>query len=108
MRRRVPPVEFSHGEPPQELLRFAPRTSSEWTAPDFAAWLRARAAWRDTHAEPLPALLTVERSALTRLDLPAALVEAERSSARGGIGRLPAVSRPAGAQGSPATPEGSE
>jgi hypothetical protein len=32
VRRRIPPVEFSLGKPPQELLRFAPRTSSEWTA----------------------------------------------------------------------------
>ena len=99
MRRRIPPVEFSHGEPPQELLRFAPRTSSEWMAPDFAAWLRARAAWRHTYAEPLPALLTLERSALTRLDLPAALVEAVRSSPRGGSGLLPEVVRPSAVDG---------
>src|SRR5688572_31619380 len=32
VRRCIPPVEFSLGKPPQELLRFAPRTSSEWTA----------------------------------------------------------------------------
>ncbi len=78
MRRRIPPVEFSHGEPPPELLAFASRwTSPTWTAEDFAAWLRARAAWRDTHAQPLPALPTLERAALTKLDLPSGLVQAE-------------------------------
>jgi hypothetical protein len=78
VRRRIPPVGFSDGEPPQELLRFATRASSaSWTADEFAAWLRARAAWRDTHTEPLPGLPGRERCALTRLGLPQALIDAE-------------------------------
>lgn len=79
MRRRVRPVEFTGEEPPQELLRFASRASSPaWAAEDFAAWLRARAAWRDAHAAvPLPGLPARERIALRQLDLPTALVEAE-------------------------------
>ena len=78
MRRRVPPADFSHAEPPRELVRFGPRASSPtWTAEGFATWLRARAAWRDTHADPLPGLPARERVALHHLDLPAVLVEAE-------------------------------
>jgi hypothetical protein len=117
VRRRVPPVEFSDGEPPQQLLRFATRASSpSWTADDFAAWLRARAAWRVRHTEPLPGLPGRERCALTRLGLPQALVEAERaaptaepdwtvwaqdrrSSLGRDIGLLPVVVRPANADG---------
>jgi hypothetical protein len=114
MRRRVPPADFSHAEPPSDVVRFATRRSSpQWAADDFAAWLRARAAWRDTHVEPLPSLPSRERFALTQMDdLPGALVEAERaapkaepewaeraqvrrSSARGGIGPLPQTPAPA-------------
>ena len=81
MRRRVPPVDFSSAEPPPELLRFASRASSPtWQADDFAAWLRARSAWRDTHSEPLPSLPGRERCALSAMDLPAALIEAERNA----------------------------
>jgi hypothetical protein len=76
-------VDFSHAEPPSELLHFATRASSPtWTAEDFAAWLRARAAWRDTHADPLPSLPARERVALTRMDLRAALVQAEQQAPR--------------------------
>jgi hypothetical protein len=79
----VPPVEFSHAAPPPELVRFGPRASSpQWTGEDFAAWLRARAAWRDTQSEPLPSLVGRERIALSNLVLPAALVEAERNAGR--------------------------
>jgi hypothetical protein len=81
MRRRVPPVDFSHAEPPAELLQFGPRAlSPQWTADGFAAWLRARAAWRDTHTEPLPGLPGRERCALTRLRLPQALIDAEAAA----------------------------
>jgi hypothetical protein len=83
MRRRLPPVDFSHVEPPAELLRFQTRASSPtWTPGDFAAWLRSRAAWRGNHPEPLPGLPARERCALTSMDLPAALVEAEKSAPR--------------------------
>jgi hypothetical protein len=117
VRRRVPPVEFSDGEPPQELLRFGTRASSpSWTAEEFAAWLRARAAWRETHPEPLPGPMARERIALGSLELPQALVEAERaaptaepdwtvwaqdrrSSLGRDIGLLPVVVRPANADG---------
>lgn len=90
MRRRVPPVDFSHAKPPPELLRFVHSVPApigargrpepwrrEWRAEEFAAWLRTRAAWRDTHAEPLPGLSSLERAALQRLELPPGLVEAE-------------------------------
>lgn len=77
-------------EPPRELLRFRPSQTPpvnaegrpmpwavEWTAEDFAAFLRARVAWRGTHLEPLPGLPARERVALHQMDLPAALVAAE-------------------------------
>lgn len=81
MRRRAPALDFSHKEPPPELLRFATRASSPtWSSGDFAAWLRARAAWRDAHLEPLPGLPPRERCALTRMDLPVALIEAEKAA----------------------------
>ncbi len=72
----MPPAAFSQAEPPPELLSFVQvgRCSSE----SFAAFLRAREAWRDTHDEPLPMLPPKERHALEMLDLPAVLVEAER------------------------------
>src|SRR4051794_36681121 len=86
MRRRVPAVDFSHEEPPQELLRFSPSQPAPiglhgrpepwrpiWEPEDFASFLRARAAWRDTHTKPLPGLPPLERHALARLDLPRAL-----------------------------------
>jgi hypothetical protein len=79
VKRRIPPVDFSHAEPPAELLRFATRASSPmWTVEDFASWLRARCAWRDTHTEPLPSLPARERHALSTMNLPASLVDAER------------------------------
>jgi hypothetical protein len=85
----VPPAAFSHGPPPSELLHFATRSASPlWTAEGFAAWLRARAAWRDTHAEPLPDLPPLERSAMTRMDLPAALIEAERRAPTAQVDRF--------------------
>ncbi|WP_236826045.1 MULTISPECIES: hypothetical protein [unclassified Blastococcus] len=97
MMARRKPVEPSPDEvaglPHRELLRFvppqpAPKTEDgrpmpwavKWTAADFAAWLRARAAWRETHAEPLPGLLGRERVALNQMDLPPALVRAEREA----------------------------
>lgn len=94
---RRKPVEPSAEElgqtPPRELLRFVPSQpppigphgrpqpwAVKWTAEDFASWLRARAAWRDTHTEPLPGLPGLERSALARMDLPAVLIEAEQQA----------------------------
>lgn len=84
MRRRAPAVDFSHAEPPQELLRFATRaTSPTWTSGNFAAWLRARTAWRDAHpTQPLPSLPARERVALHQMDLPPGLVEAEDQAPR--------------------------
>lgn len=70
-------VEFSHGEPPQDLLRFVPVEDRPWDSADFAAFLRAREAWRDTHSRPLPELPALERAALHRLQIPTALVQAE-------------------------------
>lgn len=77
--------------PPPELLRFRPSQPApigehgrpepwrvRWEAAEFAAWLRVRSAWRDTHTAPLPGLFARERVALTALNLPRALVEAER------------------------------
>jgi hypothetical protein len=130
MRRRVPAVDFSHEEPPQELLRFSPSQPAPiglhgrpepwrpiWEPEDFASFLRARAAWRDTHTKPLPGLPPLERHALARLDLPRALVDAERAAPKAepewvaraearrfgsgrGIGPLPEVIRPGDVQGS--------
>ncbi len=92
MARRKPvepsPAELDQ-EPPRRLLRFRPTQQPlhpegrpipwrvEWTGEEFTAFLRARAAWRETHAEPLPHLPARERVALHRLELPPALVEAE-------------------------------
>jgi hypothetical protein len=93
-------------------VRFASRASSQvWTREDFAAWLRAREAWRDTHAEPLPSLPRRERCALQQMDLPRALVDAEKRApqadpqvTRFGLpvdrGRLPVVVHPGQARGS--------
>lgn len=84
MRRRVPPVDLSRPEPPPELIRFQTRASSpRWKVDDFAAWLRARAAWRDAHpTEPLPGLPARERVAINRLGLPQGLVESEQKAPR--------------------------
>ncbi|SDY96445.1 hypothetical protein SAMN05661080_05151 [Modestobacter sp. DSM 44400] len=84
----------------------------EWTAGEFAALLRARAAWRDSHSQPLPALPARERHMIAcASDLPTALVEVElaaptqarldwerrqetdRSSQRRDTGLLPEVAR---------------
>lgn len=85
-----PSPEDLDQEPPKELLRFMPSEPApigpygrpepwrvKWSAEDFASWLRARAAWRDTHAESLPGLLARERHAMGNLDLPQALIDAE-------------------------------
>ncbi len=81
-RRAVPLVEFSDSEPPQELLSFVAGGLRDWTSEGFAAFLRAREAWRDAHREPLPPLPARERMALSRLDLPEALVKAEDRAPR--------------------------
>jgi hypothetical protein len=93
VRRKPPAVDFSHTEPPAELLRFRPSQPApigpygrrepwrvEWDADEFAAWLRARAAWRDTHEDPLPGLPGRERLALARLDGEQVLVDAEKAA----------------------------
>jgi hypothetical protein len=115
VRRRVPPVEFSHGEPPRELLAFIPNGGS-WNAGDFAAFLRARTAWRDTHDQLLPHLPARERHRMAQDDIPQALAEAEnaapkalpgwaeRAQARrfrpsADTGLLPGVVRPSEADG---------
>lgn len=96
MRRKPQPAEFSHEVPQRELLRFRPSQTPpttpdgrpmpeavEWTAEDFAAFLRARAAWRDTHAEPLPFLPAHERCAMARIPgIPQALIDAESAASR--------------------------
>jgi hypothetical protein len=64
-------VVFSHEEPPQELLRFTSPNRFKWDPEEFASFLRAREAWRDTHVEPLPILPSRERVAMDRLDIPA-------------------------------------
>ena len=83
MRRRARPVDFSHTEPPAELLRFVPSAPGRWDPADFAAFLRAREAWRDTHAEPLPGLPARERIAMSQLNVPRGLVDAEKEASRG-------------------------
>jgi hypothetical protein len=93
VRRRVSSAESNDEEPPRELLRFVPSGTSpttavgrpmpwkvEWTTEDFAAFLHARAAWRDGHVQPLPGLPGRERCALTRLGLPQALIDAEKAA----------------------------
>ncbi|GAB3349938.1 hypothetical protein GCM10027300_13430 [Modestobacter lapidis] len=96
MRRREVQRADSGELPPQELLRFRPSQTPptspdgrpmpwavEWTADEFAAFLRARAAWRNSHSSPLPGLLSRERHAMHRLHLPRALVDAEGGSVSG-------------------------
>lgn len=96
MRRRESRPEFSHEEPPRELLRFVPSErppvapdgrpmswAVEWTAEEFAAFLRARAAWRDSHSRPLPGLPARERVATSQLGIPQALINAEHAASRG-------------------------
>lgn len=96
MARRNPPQQRGDDVdllPPRELLQFVPSQPApigphgrpepwkvQWTAEDFAAWLRARAAWRDTHAEPLPGLMAMERVALTRIGVPQALIDEEKAA----------------------------
>ncbi len=99
-RRREPsaPV-FSGGEPPDELIWYAPAEPGHWTAHDFAGWLRARAAWRDSHREPLTGLAARERLRLEDYDLPAALVQAEKTADKGAAlppyrPQAPVVDRP--------------
>ncbi len=93
-RRQVPLVEFSDAEPPQELLWFI-RTGLAPTAEGGAAFLRARNAWRVSQNGSLPPLSSLDRAALRRLGVPSDLIDAEnkvdRSSRRGGTGRLPQV-----------------
>ncbi len=84
---------MSGEEPPKELLRFHPSQPApigshgrpepwkvRWDADEFTAWLRTRAAWRDTHSEPLPGLFAQERVAIERMPIPRALVEAEQNA----------------------------
>ena len=91
-----PSPEELDQEPPRELLRFVlsetpPRTPDgrpmpwrvEWTAGDFASWLRARESWRDTHSRPLPGLPARERHAMRALGIPQALIDAEVTASRG-------------------------
>ncbi len=69
-----PPPIGPHGRPEPWKVR--------WEPEDFAAWLRARAAWRDAHgSDTLPQLYARERHAMAAMHgLPAALVNAERSA----------------------------
>lgn len=97
MRRRCKPLPTDelNQQPPRELLRFvpsqAPPTTVEgrpmpwavkWEPGEFASWLRARAAWRDTHPQPLPGLLARERHAMGSLQLPQGLVAGENAAPR--------------------------
>ncbi len=85
-RRKGPavPVEFTSGEPPEDLLRFVPTTPGRWSAADFAAFLRARVAWRDTHREPLPSLPARERLAMVNIPgVPRALIDEEEVGSKG-------------------------
>lgn len=76
MRRRDP---VPRREPaPGHVLRY----SGPWTAEGLVAWLVARAAWRESAAEALPGLTALERSAMTHLRVPAALVEGDRKDSR--------------------------
>ena len=84
MRRRPAPLPEFDEAPPEELLRFVP-AAGRWRPEDFAAFLRARIAWRDTHVQPLPGLPARERVAMARMDIPRALVDAEEQGSR----RLP-------------------
>lgn len=97
MRRREPvSTKFSHEAPPPEILRFKPAAPSpigphgrpepwqvEWRPEEFAAFLRARVAWRDTHALPLPSLPARERAAMQQLGIPQALIDVETTASSG-------------------------
>lgn len=81
MRRRDP---VPRREPaPADLTRY----SGEWTADALTAWLEARAAWRESTTAPLGGLTALERSAMTSLKVPRALVEAEAASTSPSIDR---------------------
>ncbi|MCU1669501.1 MAG: hypothetical protein JWP40_2428 [Blastococcus sp.] len=101
MRRREKsqpvPSTGPDAEPPEELWRFVPSQPApigphgrpepwavQWRPEEFAAFLRARAAWRDTHTRPLYGLPSLERIALHNMaaQLPRGLVEAERTAVR--------------------------
>jgi hypothetical protein len=97
MRRRDKPLsaEFSDPEPPRELLRFVPSDppptmpdgrpmpwAAKWTVDEFAAFLRARTAWRNAHTRPLPRLPARERLAMAQLGIPKALINAENVASR--------------------------
>jgi hypothetical protein len=81
-KERAPSGEFSETEPPPNLIFFKPREGHRWTGADFASWLRAWAAWRDSHLERLPQLAARERVRLNQYDLLAGLVQAERPAAK--------------------------
>ncbi len=93
MRRKRPAPDLQGEEPPKDLLRFVPSQPSPigphgrpepwrvtWEPEEFAAFLRARAAWRDTHDQPLPGLPARERHAMDCIGVPQALIEAETSA----------------------------
>lgn len=91
--KRKQPRAIDGETPPNELLRFRPAESPpigphgrpmpwavQWQPEEFAAFLRARAAWRDTHTTPLPRLGSRDRYAMQHLGVPSPLVKAELSA----------------------------
>ncbi len=74
MKRRDPVTQLQPA--PADLTRF----TGPWTAEALTGWLVARAAWREQATEALPRLTALERSAMTNLKVPRALVEAEAAS----------------------------
>ncbi len=76
MKRREPTPQLQVA--PADLKRY----SGEWTADGLVAWLEARAAWRESAAEPLGGLTALERAAMTNLKVPRALIEAEARASR--------------------------
>ncbi len=76
MRRRDPVAQLQPA--PADLTRF----TGEWTADALTAWLVARAAWRESTAEPLGRITALERAAMTNMKVPPKLVEADRKDSK--------------------------
>ncbi len=76
MRRRDPVTR--HQPAPADVTRF----TGPWTADGLTAWLEARAAWRESTAEPLGRITALERAAMTNMKVPPKLVEADRKDSK--------------------------
>ncbi len=66
----MPPVEFSHGEPPVDVARYRVEVRGDRSTESATRWLSDRAAWRQQHPDkPLPDMASLDRAWLMRCRL---------------------------------------